>query len=113
MSLRDYFAAQAIAGGTLCEIDTDDALLARRAYEIADAMLAESVGLRASTPVSNSAEIAHAARAVVDRMMSVYRPEYIEQCVTTEPESLLALVKRLDGALWVDAMLAERAKGGT
>jgi hypothetical protein len=44
-------------------------------------------------------ELREIARLVVDRVLSVYRLDYIERCVKTEPESLLALVKRLDDYL--------------
>ena len=40
MSLRDYFAAQALQG-LLAKTDMAEASAARAAYEVADAMLAE------------------------------------------------------------------------
>jgi hypothetical protein len=36
------------------------------------------------------------AESVVQRVLSVYREDYIERCVRDEPNSLLALVKRLE-----------------
>lgn len=44
-------------------------------------------------------EIDRLARMVVERMKSVYRPEYYDKCVVTEPESLLGLIAQLDVAL--------------
>lgn len=42
MTLRDYFAAQAVAGlASAADGDLDSAAIARRAYEIADALLRE------------------------------------------------------------------------
>lgn len=39
------------------------------------------------------------ASAVVNRVLSVYREEYIEKCALEESDSLLGLVKRLESAL--------------
>lgn len=44
-------------------------------------------------------EISVLARRVVDRVLSVYRDDYIERCVAQEPDSLLALVKKLQSLL--------------
>jgi hypothetical protein len=45
-------------------------------------------------------EIERLACLVVERVISVYREDYIERCVRNEPDSLLALVKRLESALY-------------
>lgn len=36
------------------------------------------------------------AQAVVARVFRVYNAEYIQHCLANEPDSLLAIVKRLD-----------------
>jgi hypothetical protein len=46
-----------------------------------------------------SDEIERLAGLVVERVLSVYREDYIERCVRTEPNSLLALVKQLEAAI--------------
>lgn len=43
--------------------------------------------------------VAQIARRVVDRVFSVYKDEYIAHCIATDPDSLLALVAKLDSAL--------------
>jgi hypothetical protein len=39
------------------------------------------------------------ASLVVERVLAVYRPEYVERCAREEPNSLLGLVKRLEKKL--------------
>lgn len=39
------------------------------------------------------------ARRIVERLLKVYRPEYVEKCVREEPDSLLALAKALQADL--------------
>jgi hypothetical protein len=51
------------------------------------------------TPVEESETVGVLARKVVNRVISVYRPEYVETCAREEPESLLGLVKRLEAKL--------------
>lgn len=46
-----------------------------------------------------SQEAEHLARMIVERVLGVYRDEYIEKCDRDEPDSLLGLVKRLERAL--------------
>lgn len=43
MTLRDYFAAKAMAGMLSCEQPQNTPTVARVAYELADAMLAERI----------------------------------------------------------------------
>lgn len=43
MSLRDWFAGQSLTGLMTTKVDADSASIARLAYELADAMLAEQV----------------------------------------------------------------------
>jgi hypothetical protein len=50
MSLRDWFAGQALCGLLASEMDADNVTFARGAYNIADAMLA------ARTPEAHSRE---------------------------------------------------------
>jgi hypothetical protein len=50
-------------------------------------------------PIPAAADVKALARLVVDRVRSVYREDYIARCVANEPDSLLALVDRLDKAL--------------
>jgi hypothetical protein len=40
-----------------------------------------------------------AAQKVVDRVFAVYHADYIEKCLRDEPDSLLALVKKLQDAI--------------
>jgi len=44
-------------------------------------------------------EVERLAGLIVERMKAVYRPEYYDKCVATEPESLLGLIAQLDVAL--------------
>ena len=44
-------------------------------------------------------EVEILARQIVDRVLSVYREDYIERMAREEPDSLLGLVKRLERAL--------------
>lgn len=56
--------------------------------------------LSTSAPIAQApASIEDLAAAVVQRVLSVYREDYIDRCVEREPDSLLALVKRLESAL--------------
>jgi len=41
MTLRDYFAGQALAGFSVCHADNACIVIAKQAYKLADAMLAE------------------------------------------------------------------------
>jgi hypothetical protein len=51
MTLRDYFAAKVIAGFASQETTLPDATLARRAYALADAMLAARAKTEGSSDV--------------------------------------------------------------
>ena len=42
---------------------------------------------------------AELARELVERIFSVYNPEYIDRCLRDEPKSMLALAARLRDAL--------------
>ncbi len=56
-------------------------------------------GILISSPQNADETVEGLARKIVDRVLSVYHPDYIENCAREEPESLLGLVKRLEAKL--------------
>lgn len=62
----------------------------------------------AMTDSREHAELRSAALAVVTRIRSVYREDYIELCIAHEPESLLGLIGRLESVIAAAAATPSR-----